>query len=67
MPRTTPQKRVPNQDWLRRQLLESFARADAVSDELRVMIARDFPDLLATLPPRKPPAPSTARRRDNLE
>jgi hypothetical protein len=46
---------------LRRQLAESFERIDEVSDELRVMIARDFPDLLAKLPPRKPPAESIRR------
>jgi hypothetical protein len=47
---------------LRRQL-ESFDRIDVASDEMREIVEASFPDLLANLPPRKPPAPSTPRRR----
>jgi hypothetical protein len=55
--------RVPKAHHELRRHLEGFDRVDVVSDEVRDFIEESFPDLLAELPPRKPPAPSTPRRR----
>jgi hypothetical protein len=46
-----------------RRAIESFDTIDVVADEMREIIARDYSDLAAKLPPRKPPAPSVRRSR----
>jgi hypothetical protein len=44
-----------------RAAIGGFDTIDAVSDEFREMVAEQAPELLAKLPPRKPPAPSISR------
>jgi hypothetical protein len=55
MPRLKSQGRVsqPQQPALRGRL-EAFDRIDFVSDEMRELIANQWPRLLAKLRPRKP-------------
>ena len=64
MSRVKSPSRVPKaqRNTLRRHL-EAFDRIDVVTDDMREIIQQSYPDLLAKLPPRKPPAPSTSKRR----
>jgi hypothetical protein len=43
--------------------IESFDTSDAISDEMRELVARNHPELLAKLQPPKRPAPSINRVR----
>jgi hypothetical protein len=53
---------APPRDKLR-GAIESFDTIDVVADEMREISVRDYPDLAAKLPPRKPPAPCVVSRR----
>ena len=46
-----------------RKALAGFADITAVADEFREMVADQAPELLDRLPPKKPPARSTKRRK----
>ena len=37
-----------------RREIEDFERIDVIEDEMRELIEREWPDLVAKLPPRKP-------------
>jgi hypothetical protein len=67
MSRVKPSGRVsrptaPPRDPLR-AAIESFDTIDVVAPEMREIIAQSYPDLLATLPPKMPPAGPASRRR----
>jgi hypothetical protein len=55
--------RVPKAHHEFRRHLEGFDCNDVASDQMREIVEESFPDLLAKLPPRKPPAPSVLSRR----